>query len=219
MRFGDDDERSETPTACEHGRRYESRSPSLVVRELDQSFPPWRQLELKPSVRRSGSGRGSDRADRPSSTCCFWRGSPHRRNGHFARKALAPRTDRTPRHACRRELLGGGGRSGQGHELSNKPHGPMPDRDGKDPRRPWQRHAYELRDRPRARARRAEGYAIRITRNPPPPQGATTRLPAYSFSDFDRRGPMLWLGIGFVMLLLASGRLHGLALDHAHRSR
>jgi hypothetical protein len=63
------------------------------------------------------------------------------------------------------------------------------------------------------------GYAIRITRNPPPPQGATRRLPAYSFSDFDRRGPMLWLGIGFAMLLLASGRLHGLALDQAHRSR
>jgi uncharacterized membrane protein len=54
------------------------------------------------------------------------------------------------------------------------------------------------------------GDAIRIIRNPPPPQGATIKLPAYSFSDFDRRGPMLWLGIGFVVLLLASGRLHGL---------
>jgi uncharacterized membrane protein len=54
------------------------------------------------------------------------------------------------------------------------------------------------------------GDAIRIIRNPPPPEGATMKLPAYSFSDFDRRGPMLWLGIGFVVLLLASGRLHGL---------
>jgi uncharacterized membrane protein len=54
------------------------------------------------------------------------------------------------------------------------------------------------------------GDAIRIIRNPPPPEGATIKLPAYSFSDFDRRGPMLWLGIGFVVLLLASGRLHGL---------
>ena len=36
------------------------------------------------------------------------------------------------------------------------------------------------------------------------------KRPAYSFTDFDRRGPMLWLGVGFVVLLLASGRLHGL---------
>jgi uncharacterized membrane protein len=56
----------------------------------------------------------------------------------------------------------------------------------------------------------SSGDAIRVFRNPPPPQGATTKLPAYSFADFDRRGPMIWLGLGFVVLLLLSGRLHGL---------
>ena len=35
-------------------------------------------------------------------------------------------------------------------------------------------------------------------------------LDRYAFSDFDRRGPMLWLAIGFVVLLLLAGRLHGL---------
>ena len=33
----------------------------------------------------------------------------------------------------------------------------------------------------------------------------------YSFADFDRRMPMLWLAIGFAVLLLATGRLHGSA--------
>jgi len=36
------------------------------------------------------------------------------------------------------------------------------------------------------------------------------RLPPYSFSDFDRRLPMIGLGIMFVVLLLATGKLHGL---------
>jgi uncharacterized membrane protein len=54
------------------------------------------------------------------------------------------------------------------------------------------------------------GDAIRVFRNPPPPENATTKLPPYSFADFDRRAPMLWLGLGFVVLLLVSGRLHGL---------
>jgi uncharacterized membrane protein len=35
-------------------------------------------------------------------------------------------------------------------------------------------------------------------------------VPPYSFTDFDRRLPMLWLGLGFVVLLLVTGRLHGL---------
>jgi hypothetical protein len=35
-------------------------------------------------------------------------------------------------------------------------------------------------------------------------------LPPYSFADFDRRMPMLWLAVGFAVLLVASGRLHGL---------
>jgi len=51
-----------------------------------------------------------------------------------------------------------------------------------------------------------------VTKNPPPPPGAdpTIKVPPYSFTDFDRRLPMLWLGLGFVVLLLATGRLHGL---------
>ena len=56
------------------------------------------------------------------------------------------------------------------------------------------------------------GERIRVIKNPPPPKGAdpTVKVPPYSFTDFDRRLPMLWLGIGFVVLLLLTGRLHGL---------
>ena len=58
----------------------------------------------------------------------------------------------------------------------------------------------------------SEGDRIRVYKNAlPPGAGATTgRRDAYSFADFDRRGAMLWLSIGFVILLLATGRLHGL---------
>jgi uncharacterized membrane protein len=42
------------------------------------------------------------------------------------------------------------------------------------------------------------------------PKGATTHVEPYSFADFDRRGAMLWLAVGFAVLLLATGRLHGL---------
>ena len=59
----------------------------------------------------------------------------------------------------------------------------------------------------------APGDRIRVFKTPPPPPGApaaVTTLPRYSFADFDRRLPMLWLGIGFAVLLLATGRLHGL---------
>ena len=53
------------------------------------------------------------------------------------------------------------------------------------------------------------GDRIRVIKNPPPPENASVRLPPYSFSDFDRRMPMLGLGIMFVALLLATGRFHG----------
>jgi len=55
------------------------------------------------------------------------------------------------------------------------------------------------------------GERIRVIKNPPPPPGADAgaKVPPYSFTDFDRRLPMLWLGLGFVVLLLLTGRLHG----------
>jgi uncharacterized membrane protein len=55
------------------------------------------------------------------------------------------------------------------------------------------------------------GDRIRVLRNPPPPRGtpANKRLSKYSFADYDRRLPLLWLGIAFVVLLLATGRIHG----------
>jgi uncharacterized membrane protein len=58
----------------------------------------------------------------------------------------------------------------------------------------------------------SEGDRIRVYKNalPPGAGSATGRRDAYSFADFDRRGAMLWLSIGFVILLLATGRLHGL---------
>jgi uncharacterized membrane protein len=56
------------------------------------------------------------------------------------------------------------------------------------------------------------GDRVRIFKTPPPPPGTLPdqRLPPYSFADFDRRAPMLWLGAGFLVLLLLLGRLHGL---------
>jgi uncharacterized membrane protein len=57
------------------------------------------------------------------------------------------------------------------------------------------------------------GDHIRVYRNKLPPGSVSAsgrKADAYSFSDFDRRGPMLWLAVGFVVLLLATGRLHGL---------
>lgn len=58
----------------------------------------------------------------------------------------------------------------------------------------------------------SEGDRIRVYKNVLPQGGASAsgNLQSYSFADFDRRGAMLWLSIGFVVLLLATGRLHGL---------
>jgi uncharacterized membrane protein len=61
-------------------------------------------------------------------------------------------------------------------------------------------------------ARLAVGDRIRVLRNPPPPKGAPAaqRLGKYSFADYDRRLPLVWLGIAFAVLLLLTGRFHGL---------
>jgi uncharacterized membrane protein len=46
----------------------------------------------------------------------------------------------------------------------------------------------------------------------PPHDGSlgSPHVPAYGFSDFQRRGPMLWLLALFAAVVLAAGRLHGL---------
>jgi uncharacterized membrane protein len=54
----------------------------------------------------------------------------------------------------------------------------------------------------------ASGDRIRVYKNVVPP--GARHVDPYSFADFDRRGAMLWLGLGFIVLLLATGRVHGL---------
>jgi len=56
----------------------------------------------------------------------------------------------------------------------------------------------------------SQGDRIRVFKNTLPPGMRPTPANSFSFSDFDRRGAMLWLSIGFVVLLLATGRFHGL---------
>ena len=53
------------------------------------------------------------------------------------------------------------------------------------------------------------GDHIRVYRNAVPP-GNPGHAPPFSFADFDRRGAMLWLLVGFAVLLLLTGRFHGL---------
>ena len=55
-----------------------------------------------------------------------------------------------------------------------------------------------------------EGDRIRIYKNRLPPNATAPSRDVYSFADFDRRKAMLWLAIGFVVLLLVTGRMHGL---------
>jgi len=55
----------------------------------------------------------------------------------------------------------------------------------------------------------SQGDRIRVYKNPVT-AGSSRPSDTYSFADFDRRGAMLWLGIGFVVLLIATGRFHGL---------
>jgi uncharacterized membrane protein len=61
-------------------------------------------------------------------------------------------------------------------------------------------------------SRLAVGDRVRLVRNPPPPKGTplARQQPKYSFADYDRRLPLLWLGVAAGVLLLATGRLHGL---------
>jgi uncharacterized membrane protein len=54
------------------------------------------------------------------------------------------------------------------------------------------------------------GDHIRVYKNFIPKGAPAAHLDAYSFSDFDRRGAMLWLAVGFAVLLVATGRFHGL---------
>ena len=59
------------------------------------------------------------------------------------------------------------------------------------------------------------GDEIRVLASVPPPAGTVPGgdqapvVPAYSFSDFERRAPMLWLAIAFAVLVIAFGRLRG----------
>jgi uncharacterized membrane protein len=50
------------------------------------------------------------------------------------------------------------------------------------------------------------GDEVRLVRADPPAPGAPA---AYSLADFERRGPMLWLALAFVVLVVGFGRLRG----------
>ncbi len=55
------------------------------------------------------------------------------------------------------------------------------------------------------------GDRIRVYRNAVPAGAAAgPHVDPYSFSDFDRRKPLLWLGVAFVALLLVTARFRGL---------
>jgi uncharacterized membrane protein len=54
------------------------------------------------------------------------------------------------------------------------------------------------------------GDELLVTKTPEPPQGADAVTGSgYSFVDFERRGPMLWLALIFVAAVLLLGRLRG----------
>jgi uncharacterized membrane protein len=53
------------------------------------------------------------------------------------------------------------------------------------------------------------GDDIRVAKNPAPPEGGV-QVDPYSFSDFERRPPMLWLAALFVGIVLFTGRWQGL---------
>jgi uncharacterized membrane protein len=61
-------------------------------------------------------------------------------------------------------------------------------------------------------ARVALGDSLLVYKNPEPKSAvlAGVKLPAYSFSDFQRTSPLLWLLGVFGLVVLAAGRWHGL---------
>ena len=57
----------------------------------------------------------------------------------------------------------------------------------------------------------SQGDRIRVYKTMLPPSAETpANRDTFSFADFDRGRAMLWLAIAFVVLLLATGRMHGL---------
>jgi uncharacterized membrane protein len=56
------------------------------------------------------------------------------------------------------------------------------------------------------------GDTVRVYENPLPKGAVIGGMPVdrYGFADFERRSPLLWLGLAFALLVLATGRLQGL---------
>ena len=54
----------------------------------------------------------------------------------------------------------------------------------------------------------AVGDRVRLARNEVP-EGSPPGVDQYTFSDYDRRGPMLWLLVGFAAVVVLFGRLRG----------
>jgi uncharacterized membrane protein len=63
---------------------------------------------------------------------------------------------------------------------------------------------------PRSEVEFDVGDRIRVVKNPPLPPANTPPAEPYSFSDFERRPPMLWLAAFFGGLVLLTGRWQGL---------
>jgi hypothetical protein len=53
------------------------------------------------------------------------------------------------------------------------------------------------------------GDDVRVFRNPLP-EAAPVGADRYSLADFERRAPLLWLAVGFALLVLVTGRWQGL---------
>ena len=55
------------------------------------------------------------------------------------------------------------------------------------------------------------GQRVRVFRNPNPGAAASgTSVDRYTFQDFDRRRPMLWLALAFAALVIVTGRGRGI---------